>query len=76
VCQLFLLIDSLLRSAPRSVRRRAYAKSATERGKPSLENHLPPYQVLQPEYNLYNRSTYDGSLRELCINKDLGVVTY
>jgi aryl-alcohol dehydrogenase-like predicted oxidoreductase len=40
------------------------------------ENHLPSYQVLQPEYNLYDRSTYDGSLRELWINKDIGVVTY
>jgi hypothetical protein len=40
------------------------------------DNHLPSYQVLQREYNLYNRTPYDGSLRELCINKDLGVVTY
>jgi aryl-alcohol dehydrogenase-like predicted oxidoreductase len=38
--------------------------------------HLPSYQVLQPEYNLYDRTTYEGSLCELCINKDLGVVTY
>jgi aryl-alcohol dehydrogenase-like predicted oxidoreductase len=40
------------------------------------DKHLPSYQVLQPEYNLYDRTTYDGSLRELCINKKLGVVTY
>jgi aryl-alcohol dehydrogenase-like predicted oxidoreductase len=44
--------------------------------KVAQENHLPSYQVLQPEYNLYDRSTYDGSLRELCTNKDIGVVTY
>jgi aryl-alcohol dehydrogenase-like predicted oxidoreductase len=41
-----------------------------------LQRRLPSYQVLQPEYNLYNRTAYDGSLRELCIDKDLGVVTY
>jgi aryl-alcohol dehydrogenase-like predicted oxidoreductase len=40
------------------------------------DKHLPSYQVLQPEYNLYDRTPYDGSLRELCINKKLGVVTY
>jgi aryl-alcohol dehydrogenase-like predicted oxidoreductase len=40
------------------------------------DKHLPSYQVLQPEYNLYNRTHYDGSLREVCINKDPGVVTY
>ena len=40
------------------------------------DKDLPSYQVSQPEYNLYNRTPYDGSLRELCIDKDLGVVTY
>ncbi|WP_459614948.1 aldo/keto reductase [Bordetella sp. 2513F-2] len=37
---------------------------------------LPPYQVLQPEYNLYDRASYDGALRELCMREGLGVVTY
>ena len=37
---------------------------------------LPPYQVLQPEYNLYDRASYDGALRNLCIAQGLGVVTY
>ncbi len=37
---------------------------------------LPAYQVLQPEYNLYDRSSYDGALRDLCIKEGLGVVTY
>jgi aryl-alcohol dehydrogenase-like predicted oxidoreductase len=40
------------------------------------DKDLPSYQVLQPEYNLYDRNSYDGSLREFCINKDLGVITY
>jgi len=38
--------------------------------------NLPAYQVLQPEYNLYDRNAYDGALRDLCINEELGVVTY
>jgi aryl-alcohol dehydrogenase-like predicted oxidoreductase len=37
---------------------------------------LPTYQALQPEYNLYDRASYDGALRDLCIKKDFGVVTY
>src|SRR5476649_762319 len=39
-------------------------------------NQLPAYQVLQPEYNLYNRDTFDGPLRELCLREDIGVVNY
>jgi aryl-alcohol dehydrogenase-like predicted oxidoreductase len=37
---------------------------------------LPRYDVLQPEYNLYDRSSFDGALRELCIAEDIGVITY
>lgn len=37
---------------------------------------LPPYQVLEPEYNLYDRESYDGPLRDLTIREGLGVVTY
>ena len=40
------------------------------------DNNLPAYQVIQPEYNLYDRSSYDGPLRDLAIEKGLGVVTY
>lgn len=39
-------------------------------------NDLLPYQVLQPEYNLYHRHTFEGALRERCIEAELGVVTY
>jgi aryl-alcohol dehydrogenase-like predicted oxidoreductase len=38
--------------------------------------NLPSYQVVQPEYNLYSRTTYDGPLRDLCMAEGLGVVTY
>jgi aryl-alcohol dehydrogenase-like predicted oxidoreductase len=37
---------------------------------------LPSYDVLQPEYNLYDRSGYEGELRELCISEGLGVIPY
>jgi aryl-alcohol dehydrogenase-like predicted oxidoreductase len=42
----------------------------------SRSQNLPAYGVLQPEYNLYRRDTYEGPLRELCIREGLGVVTY
>ncbi|TCN36097.1 aldo/keto reductase [Sinorhizobium americanum] len=37
---------------------------------------LPRYDVLQPEYNLYDRAAYDGPLRDLCIAEEIGVITY
>jgi len=41
------------------------------------ETHdLPRYQVLQPQYNLYDRQSFDGPLRDLSISRGLGVVTY
>ncbi|MCG5482591.1 MAG: aldo/keto reductase [Sinorhizobium meliloti] len=39
-------------------------------------NGLPRYDVLQPEYNLYDRASYDGPLRNLCIAEEIGVITY
>ncbi|RWC61566.1 aldo/keto reductase [Mesorhizobium sp.] len=37
---------------------------------------LPRYEVLQPEYNLYDSSSFDGPLRDLCVAEDIGVITY
>jgi aryl-alcohol dehydrogenase-like predicted oxidoreductase len=37
---------------------------------------LPRYDVLQPEYNLYDRGGFDGPLRDLCIAEEIGVITY
>lgn len=37
---------------------------------------LPRYDVLQPEYNLYDRASFDGALRDLCIAEGIGVITY
>ena len=37
---------------------------------------LPRYDVLQPEYNLYDRARFDGPLRDLCVGEEIGVITY
>ena len=37
---------------------------------------LPGYEVLQPEYNLYDRADFEGPLQDLCVREELGVVTY
>ncbi len=39
-------------------------------------NGLPAYQTLQPEYNLHDRASYDGPLRDLAIKRGLGVIPY
>ena len=40
------------------------------------QKKLPRYEVLQPEYNLYDRSSFDGALRDLCVVEEIGVITY
>jgi aryl-alcohol dehydrogenase-like predicted oxidoreductase len=37
---------------------------------------LPRYATLQPRYNLYDRASYEGPLRDLAIRERLGVITY
>lgn len=37
---------------------------------------LPRYDVIQPEYNLYTRDTFEGPLRDLCIEEEIGVISY
>jgi len=39
-------------------------------------NNLPRYEALQPEYNVYDRGSFDGPLRELCMAEGIGVITY
>ncbi|AJY45737.1 aldo/keto reductase [Martelella endophytica] len=34
------------------------------------------FDVLQPEYNLYARSGFEGALAELCVEHDIGVIPY
>ena len=42
----------------------------------SRTHSLPPYATLQPHYNLYDRASFEGPLRELCVREGLGVITY
>lgn len=37
---------------------------------------LPRYEVLQPAYNLYDRSEFDGPLCDLCVARGVGVISY
>ncbi|WP_160007312.1 aldo/keto reductase [Rhizobium sp. 18055] len=37
---------------------------------------LPRYDVIQPEYNLYDRATFEGPLADLCVKEDIGVINY
>jgi aryl-alcohol dehydrogenase-like predicted oxidoreductase len=37
---------------------------------------LPRYDVLEPEYNLYDRKGFETGLRQLALEEDLGVITY
>jgi len=40
------------------------------------QKSLPRYEVLQPEHNLYDRSSFEGTLAELCRKENIGVITY
>lgn len=37
---------------------------------------LPRYEVLQPLYNLHDRTAFEGPLADLCSAEDIGVITY
>jgi aryl-alcohol dehydrogenase-like predicted oxidoreductase len=42
----------------------------------SKQNHLPRYEVLQPEYNLVNRADYEKELEPLIRRENIGVISY
>lgn len=52
------------------------AKGLREALSVAKEKSLPRYEVEQPEYNLYDRASFEGPLRELCVAEGLGVITY
>ena len=37
---------------------------------------LPRYETLQPQYNLYDRDTFEGPLAKLCTAERIGVINY
>jgi aryl-alcohol dehydrogenase-like predicted oxidoreductase len=50
-----------------------------DRLKAALEAKTPSgarYQTLQPPYNLADRSAFEGPLRDLCLQQELGVLPY
>lgn len=42
----------------------------------SKEQHLPAYQCLQPEYNLFARQNYEEQLEAFCLKNNISVITY
>jgi len=44
--------------------------------KVSLDNGLASYQTMQPEYNLYSREGYEQDLESVCLENNIGVITY
>ena len=37
---------------------------------------LPRYETEQPEYNLYDRSTFEGELQRLALEEEIGIIPY
>jgi aryl-alcohol dehydrogenase-like predicted oxidoreductase len=52
------------------------AARVTESLEASRKHGLPRYEALQPEYNLYQRSSYESALEPLCLEHQIGVVNY
>lgn len=44
--------------------------------KVSADYHLPRYETLQPEYNLYDRAGYEAALEPLVKAEQVGVISY
>jgi aryl-alcohol dehydrogenase-like predicted oxidoreductase len=42
----------------------------------SEQHHYARYECIQPPYSLVNRSEYEGELQTLCIEQQIGVITY
>ncbi|MBT8295396.1 MAG: aldo/keto reductase [Gramella sp.] len=42
----------------------------------SKKHNLPRYEVFQPEYSLAQREKFEGNIQEICMNNNLGVISY
>jgi aryl-alcohol dehydrogenase-like predicted oxidoreductase len=42
----------------------------------AANNNLSRYDVIQPEYNLYTRDSFEGPLADLSVKEDIGVINY
>ncbi|HWT97758.1 MAG TPA: aldo/keto reductase [Terriglobales bacterium] len=52
-----------------SAKRMASAEKAVAKGGPR-------YESLQPCYNLYDRSEYEGAVQDFCVREEIGVISY
>jgi aryl-alcohol dehydrogenase-like predicted oxidoreductase len=52
------------------------AKRLAESLRVAKRHGLPRYQTLQPLYNLYDRSEFEGELSDVCLREGIGVFTY
>jgi aryl-alcohol dehydrogenase-like predicted oxidoreductase len=39
-------------------------------------HNLPNYQTLQPLYNLYDRGVFENELEKICVDNNIGVISY
>lgn len=44
--------------------------------KAAKESFLPTYSVFQPEYSLAERDKFEGELKQICLEYELGVISY
>ena len=70
--------DELVRAG--KVRHIGASNISADRLKESLQvsrqRGFPRYQVLQPLYNLYDRDGFEKDFRQICLENNLGVITY
>jgi aryl-alcohol dehydrogenase-like predicted oxidoreductase len=52
------------------------APRLAEAARVARDNGLPPYQSLQPHYNLLERPLFEGALEEECLRQGIGVIPY
>jgi aryl-alcohol dehydrogenase-like predicted oxidoreductase len=42
----------------------------------SKQHHLPRYESMQPNYNLYDRADFELKMQEVCVRNEVGVISY
>ena len=47
-----------------------------EAHKVAVLKSLPRYETEQPEYNLYDRSSFEGALQDLAVREEIGIIPY
>jgi aryl-alcohol dehydrogenase-like predicted oxidoreductase len=52
------------------------AKRLTESLRISVKYGFPRYESLQPLYNLYNRAEFEKDLEPICVEQQVGVISY